>query len=82
MRGKHKPIYDQTKANLGDVCVVVNAANLLVTGRKMEQKLYRHHTQHAGGLKEYNMRSLIEKDPYRVIYRAIKGMIPKNHIRE
>ena len=36
MRGKHKPTYDQTKANLGDVCVIVNAANLLVTGRKME----------------------------------------------
>jgi large subunit ribosomal protein L13 len=82
MRGKHKPHYDQTKPDLGDTCVIVNAANLLVTGKKMDQKLYRHHTGYAGGLHEYNLRTLIEKEPYRVFYRAIKGMIPKNNIRE
>ncbi len=48
----------------------------------MDQKLYRHHTQYFSGLKEYNMRSLVEKDSSRVIYRAIKGMIPKNDLRE
>ena len=48
----------------------------------MDQKLYRHHSQYFSGLKEYNMRSLIEKDSSRVIYRAIKGMIPKNDLRE
>jgi large subunit ribosomal protein L13 len=54
----------------------------LVSGRKLDQKLYRHHTQYFSGLKEYNLRSLRDKDSEEVIYRAVKGMLPKNQIRE
>jgi large subunit ribosomal protein L13 len=82
MRGKHKPIYDNKRGDQGDVCVVVNAAKLLVTGRKMDQKLYRYHTQYFSGLKEFNLRALVEKDPSKVFYLAIKGMLPKNKLRE
>jgi len=82
IRGKHKPVYDAKKNECGDICVIVNAKNLYVTGKKKDLKLYRHHTQYFSGLKEYNMRELLEKDPHEVIYRAVKGMVPKNKLRE
>lgn len=81
IRGKHKPTYAKNKDDLGDVCVIVNAKNLHVTGRKFRQKLYRHHTGYPGGLKEINLRDLLEKDPSRAIKQAIRGMMPKNNIR-
>jgi len=82
MRGKQKPTYDLRKEDQGDVCIIVNAKELMTTGHKKDQKLYRYHTQYFSGLKEYNMRAAIEKNPYEVIYKAIKGMIPKNKHRE
>lgn len=82
IRGKHKPTYSYRKNEGGDICVIVNAKNLMVTGRKKDQKLYRHHTQYFSGLKEYSLRQLLEKDPHEAIYRAVKGMIPKNKLRE
>lgn len=83
MRGKHKPTYDsRVVGDQGDMCVIVNASHLKATGNKKDQKLYRYHTQYFSGLKETNMRKLLEKDPYKVIYLAIKGMIPKNGLRE
>jgi len=82
IRGKHKPTYCTRNSDQGDVCVIVNAANPMVTGKKLRQKLYRHHTGYAGGLKEIEMRHLIEKDPAEVVYRAVKGMLPKNKTRE
>lgn len=63
IRGKHKPTYDARLGNQGDICVIVNAKNLHVTGRKRDLKLYRHHTQYFSGLKEYSMRQLLEKNP-------------------
>ena len=83
MRGKNKPTYDfQKSAENGDICVIVNAKTLHVTGKKREQKLYRWHSGYFSGLKEYNMVDMIEKDPSRVVYLAIKGMLPKNKLRE
>jgi len=63
IRGKHKPTYSLNRFDLGDRVVVVNASNVLVTGKKKTQKLYRHHTGYPGGLKEILMKHLIEKDP-------------------
>jgi large subunit ribosomal protein L13 len=82
IRGKDKPIYEKNKDDAGDVCVVVNAANVKVTGRKKLFKMYRHHTGYPSGLKEITLPKLLEKDPHRVIRQAVKGMLPKNRLRE
>jgi len=76
LRGKHKPTYTP-HVDTGDFVIVVNAAQVEVTGRKADKKLYRHHTHYPGGLKEITFSDLIEKDPTRVIYLAVKGMLPK-----
>ncbi|CAO3619972.1 unnamed protein product [Cunninghamella echinulata] len=60
LMGKHKPIYDPA-ADCGDYVVVINAKDILVSGKKAEQKLYRHHTGHPGGLKEMNFENLMKK---------------------
>lgn len=62
--------------------MVVNAKNLMATGRKKEQKMYRYHTGYFGGFRETNMRLLLEKDASKVIYFAVRGMIPKSKHRE
>lgn len=64
------------------MCVVVNAANVKITGRKKLFKMYRHHTGYPGGLKEITLPKQIEKDPKRIITHAVKGMLPKNRLRE
>lgn len=81
IRGKHKPIYANNRFDLGDRCVVVNASKVMVTGKKMQQKLYRHYTGYPGGLKEIVMKDLIEKHPEQIVRRAVKGMLAKNTIR-
>jgi large subunit ribosomal protein L13 len=81
IRGKHKPTYSQNRFDLGDKCVVVNASKVKTTGDKMTQKLYRHYTGYPGGLKEILMKDLVAKDPQEVVFRAVKGMIAKNTIR-
>ena len=81
IRGKHKPTYRDNRYDLGDKCVVVNAGTVKTTGSKMDQKLYRHYTGYPGGLKEIVMKDLVERDPEEVIFRAVKGMLAKNTIR-
>jgi large subunit ribosomal protein L13 len=81
IRGKHKPTYEKNRFDIGDKCVVVNAAKVRTTGDKMNQKLYRHYTGYPGGLKEVLMKDLVAKDPEQVVFRAVKGMLPKNTIR-
>ncbi|KAH8552537.1 50S ribosomal protein L13 [Umbelopsis sp. PMI_123] len=81
LMGKHKPIYDPA-ADCGDHVVVINAKELAVTGKKWDQKLYRHHTGHPGGLKEIPMSRMMERYPERVIEKAVSGMLPKNRLRE
>ena len=82
IRGKHKREYTQRRYDLGDKCVVVNASHIKVTGRKMDHKLYRHHTGYPSGLKEIVMKDLIERRPEEIIERAVKGMMPPNKIRK
>ena len=67
--------------DIGDKCVVVNAAKVKVTGNKMTQKLYRHYSGYPGGLKEILMKDLVRDDPQQVVRRAVKGMLAKNTIR-
>jgi large subunit ribosomal protein L13 len=81
IRGKHKPEYSQNRFDMGDKVVVVNASKVKVTGKKRYQKLYRHHTGYAGGLKEITFKDMIEKDPAEIIRRAVKGMLPNNNIQ-
>ncbi|GAA5863293.1 hypothetical protein JCM1840_007472 [Sporobolomyces johnsonii] len=80
LMGKHKPIYDQAN-DCGDYVVVKNATKVVVTGRKAQQKLYRHHTMFPGGLKEITYETMMERKPEEIIRRAVSGMLPKNRLR-
>lgn len=77
LRGKHKPEYTPFM-DTGDYVIVINASKVAVTGKKMDQKLYRYHTQYPGGLKEVKYRDMMKKKPEKVIELAVKGMLPKN----
>ncbi len=77
LRGKHKAEYTP-HVDTGDYIVVVNAAKLHVTGNKLQDKLYHHHTGYIGNLKTIALGKLIDKAPERVIEIAVKGMLPKN----
>ncbi|ORE02401.1 50S ribosomal protein L13 [Rhizopus microsporus var. microsporus] len=81
LMGKHKPIYDPA-SDCGDYVVVINAKDVLVSGKKAEQKLYRHHTMYPGGLKEINFKNLQANDPTEPIRKAVSGMLPKNRLRQ
>jgi large subunit ribosomal protein L13 len=75
--GKIKPTYTPG-VDLGDFVVVINAERIRVTGNKMEDKIYYHHSQYPGGLKKITLRDQLQKHPERVIRRAVWGMIPHN----
>jgi len=77
LRGKHKAEYTP-HVDTGDYIVVVNAGNISVTGRKMKDKMYHHHTGYPGGLKSISLEKLLDKAPERALQNAIKGMLPKN----
>ena len=79
LRGKHKPIYTP-HVDTGDFVIVVNAEKVLLTGKKLDQKMYRRHSHYPGGLKETPYRQLMAKKPDFVIYKAVKGMLPKNSL--
>jgi large subunit ribosomal protein L13 len=79
LAGKHKPTYVRHD-DTGDHVVVVNAEKIKLTGRKLTDKLYRHHSLYPGGLKEVAAGKLLQKRPDRVIEIAIKGMLPKNSL--
>ncbi len=78
--GKHKPTYTP-HVDGGDFVVVVNAANLLVTGNKMLDKHYHRHSNYPGGYKKSTLKELMSKDPARVVVAAVKGMLPKNKLQ-
>lgn len=80
LMGKHKVRYTPY-LDCGDHVVVVNAAGVRLTGRKLEQKVYRWHTGYPGGLKEVKARHMFERKPERVVREAILGMLPKNKLR-
>ncbi|KAJ1989256.1 54S ribosomal protein L23, mitochondrial [Coemansia spiralis] len=81
LMGKHKPTYDPS-ADCGDYVVVVNAKHIAVTGRKGEQKNYWSHSRYPGGLKLISMEKLQEKNPEKIIEKAVSGMLPKNRLRK
>ena len=76
LRGKNKPIFTP-HIDCGDNVIVINAEKIKVTGKKMDQKVYYHHSDYVGGLKEATMREKLEKKPEQVIELAVKGMLPK-----
>ena len=77
LRGKHKPEFTP-HVDTGDYVVVINADKIAVTGRKMSDKVYYHHTGYIGNLKSITLEKLLDKAPERVIQNAVKGMLPKN----
>lgn len=79
LRGKRKPIYTP-HVDTGDFVIVINAEKVVLTGKKLEQKKYRHHSGYAGGLKEIVYKDLMAKNPEKAIQLAVKGMLPKNSL--
>ena len=76
LRGKNKPTYTP-HIDTGDYVIVVNAEKIQVTGKKLDQKIYYHHSEHVGGMKEATLREMMQKKPEFVITHAVKGMLPK-----
>ena len=80
MRGKHKVTFTP-HVDGGDFVVVVNADRVVVTGKKAEQKVYRHHTGYIGNLKEISYKRMLQEKPEEIITAAVKGMLPKSKLR-
>ena len=76
LRGKNKPIFTP-HIDTGDYVIVVNAAKVKVTGKKLDQKVYYHHSESVGGMKEATVREMLDKKPEKVVELAVKGMLPK-----
>ncbi len=81
LMGKHKPTYTP-HVDGGDFVVVVNAEKIHATGKKLDKKIYYKHTGYPGGLKETTLREMLQKKPEEVIRLAVKGMLPKNKLRD
>jgi large subunit ribosomal protein L13 len=79
LRGKHKPIYSPS-VDCGDYVIVLNAEKITVTGRRLDQKVYYHHSGYPGGIKSITLRDQLEKHPTRPVELAVKGMLPKNKL--
>jgi large subunit ribosomal protein L13 len=79
LRGKDKPVF-APHADVGDFVVVINAEKVAVTGRKLRQKEYHHHSQHPGGLKTIRLGKLLREKPERVLEKAVRGMLPKTKL--
>ena len=76
LRGKHKPTFTP-HVDTGDYIIVVNAEKIVLTGKKLDQKMYRHHTGYPGGLKEVTYRRLMATKPEFALKEAVRGMLPK-----
>ena len=79
LRGKHKPTYTPNIDN-GDHVIILNCNDLVLTGHKLDQKIYRHHSGYIGGMKETTAREMLAKSPEKMMMLAIKGMLPKNSL--
>lgn len=77
LKGKHKPEYTP-HVDTGDYIIVVNAEKIRVTGNKLKDKIYHHHTGYIGNLKSETLEKLLDRHPERVIEKAVKGMMPRN----
>lgn len=76
LRGKNKTCFTP-HVDCGDYVIVVNADKIKVSGKKLDQKIYYHHSDYVGGMKETTLKELLAKKPERVIEFAVKGMLPK-----
>jgi large subunit ribosomal protein L13 len=79
LRGKNKPTYTP-HLDTGDFVVVVNAGKVTLTGKKLKDKIYYHHTGYPGGIKQMNAEKLLARKPTEMIRIAVKGMLPKNSL--
>jgi large subunit ribosomal protein L13 len=77
--GKHKPAYTP-HVDTGDFVIVVNAEKVVLTGRKLDQKMYWRHSGHPGGIKGRTARQMLARKPHEVLRKAVKGMLPKNNL--
>lgn len=76
LRGKNKPIFTP-HMDTGDYVIITNAEKIKVTGKKLDQKIYYHHSDYVGGMKETTLREMLDKKPEKVVELAVKGMLPK-----
>lgn len=76
LRGKNKPVFTP-HVDAGDYVIVINADKVKVTGKKLDQKIYYHHSDYVGGMKETTLREMMAKKPEKVVELAVKGMLPK-----
>lgn len=80
LQGKNKTDYSPNR-DAGDYVVAINAKKIRVTGNKLKDKIYYHHTGYAGHLKELTLEQLLKSDPAKAIYHGVMGMLPKNKLR-
>jgi large subunit ribosomal protein L13 len=79
LKGKHKPTYTPY-LDCGDFVIIINAEKVRVTGRKLDQVFYHHHSGYPGGLRSVSLREQLDKHPERVLQAAVRGMLPKNKL--
>ncbi len=79
LRGKHKPIFTP-HIDTGDFVIIINADQAILTGKKLDQKMYYHHSGYPGGLKEVKYKDLMAKKPVLAVEKAVKGMLPHNSL--
>ena len=79
LRGKHKPTFT-THMDVGDNVIIINCKDAVLTGHKLDQKVYRHHSGYIGGMKETSARVMMENTPEKAMFLAIKGMLPHNRL--
>ena len=79
LRGKHRPEFTP-HADCGEFVIIINADKAVLTGKKLEQKYYRHHSGYIGGLKEVQYKTLMATRPEKAMELAVKGMLPKNSL--
>ncbi|MBW4827045.1 MAG: 50S ribosomal protein L13 [Clostridiaceae bacterium] len=79
LSGKNKPVYTP-HVDTGDYVIIINADKIVLTGKKLQQKSYKYHTGHPGGLKEIPYERMVREKPEKVIELAVKGMLPKNSL--
>ena len=75
LRGKHKPTFTPNQ-DVGDYVIVTNCKNAIFTGHKLDQKIYRHHSGYIGGMKETTARVMMDNNPEKAMFLAVKGMLP------
>ena len=79
LRGKHKPTYTPN-IDTGDNVIIINCKDAVFTGRKLDQKVYRHHSSYIGGMQETTARVMMDNSPEKAMMLAVKGMLPKNSL--